>query len=150
MSNNIFAFRNCRRLESRGDFIKYIRFLGNAAATTVQPIFIGRLWIGVMPNDPKMAGAATPDKNANLTSLGIELAPAPDGAGVQITGVQPDSPAADRGLKPGDVIMEVAGREVHTPGDVKDALKDGTKKRVLMLVRSGGGQRFIALPLDRG
>ncbi len=106
--------------------------------------------IGVMPNDPKMAGAATPDKNANLTSLGIELAPAPDGAGVQITGVQPDSPAADRGLKPGDVIMEVAGREVHTPGDVKDALKDGTKKRVLMLVRSGGGQRFIALPMDRG
>jgi serine protease Do len=106
--------------------------------------------IGVMPDDPKMAGAKTPDAKTNLAALGIELAPAPDGAGVQITGVKPDSVAADRGLKAGDVILEVAGREVHEPGDVKDALKDGAKKRVLMLVRSGDDQRFVALPLDRG
>jgi serine protease Do len=65
-------------------------------------------------------------------------------------GQRPDSAAADRGLKPGDVILEVAGREVHAPGDVKDALANGAKKRVLMLVRSGDNQRFIALPLDRG
>jgi serine protease Do len=106
--------------------------------------------IGAMPNDPKMASAGTPDKHTSLASLGIELAPAPDGAGVQITGVKPGSPAADRGLKSGDVILEVAGREVNEPGDVKDALKEGAKKRVLMLVRSGNDQRFVALPLDRG
>jgi serine protease Do len=106
--------------------------------------------IGVMPDEPKMAGARVPDEKTSLAALGIELAPAPDGAGVQITGVKPGSPAADRGLKAGDVILEVAGREVNEPGDVKDALADGAKKRVLMLVRSGDNQRFIALPLDRG
>jgi serine protease Do len=106
--------------------------------------------IGVMPDDPRMAGAKTADEKTSLATLGIELAPAPDGAGVQITGVKPGSPAADRGLKPGDVILEVAGLEVHAPGDVKDALKDGAKKRVLMLVRSGNDQRFVALPLSQG
>ena len=106
--------------------------------------------IGVMPDEPKMAGAKAPDEKTSLAALGIELAPAPDGAGVQIIGVAPDSPAAERGLKPGDVILEVAGREVNEPGDVKNALADGAKKRVLILVRSGDNQRFIALPLDRG
>ncbi|MGQ0486020.1 MAG: Do family serine endopeptidase [Hyphomicrobiales bacterium] len=106
--------------------------------------------IGVMPDDPKMAGTKSTDEKTSLTALGIELAPAPDGAGVQITGVTPGSPAADRGLKAGDVILEVAGREVNEPGDVKDALQDGARKRVLMLVRSGDSQRFVALPMDRG
>jgi len=106
--------------------------------------------IGVMPGDLKMAGGKTTDQKTNLAALGIELAPAPDGAGVQITGVKPDSPAAERGLKAGDVILEVGGREVNKPGDVTDALKDGTKARVLMLVRSGDNQRFVALPLGQG
>jgi serine protease Do len=106
--------------------------------------------IGVMPGDPKMSGGKATDEKTNLAALGIELAPAPDGAGVQITGVNPDSPAAERGLKAGDVILEVAGREVNKPGDVTDALKDGTKARVLMLVRSGDNQRFVALPLGQG
>ncbi len=52
----------------------------------------------------------TATRRPSLAALGLELAPAPDGAGVQITGVTPNSPAADRGLKSGDVILEVAGR----------------------------------------
>ena len=29
-------------------------------------------------------------------------------------------------------------------------MKDNTKSRVLMLVRTGDGQRFLALPLGKG
>jgi serine protease Do len=58
--------------------------------------------------------------------------------------------AEQQGLKPGDVILEVAGHEVNGPSEVKQALKDNTKARVLMLVRTADGQRFLALPLNKG
>ncbi len=106
--------------------------------------------IGTMPDDPRMAHAG-PMQSGSLAGLGIEVAPAEDGAGVKITAVNPKSPAAERGLKAGDVILEVAGQEVHVPSDVRDALKSaGEKKTVLMLVRSGGNQRFLALPAGHG
>ena len=40
--------------------------------------------------------------------------------------VEPKSAAADRGLKKGDVILEVAGKSVSSPGDVSSAL-DATR-----------------------
>ncbi len=106
--------------------------------------------IGTMPSDPKMASNAAGDSGSALASLGLRLAPAEDGAGVKITDVAQGSAAADRGLKVGDIILEVAGTEVHGPADIRDALKASGKKRVLMLVRSGDGQRFVALPANQG
>ena len=100
-----------------------------------------------MPTDPKMASAAVaePEKNG-LTDYGIEVAPADDGAGVKVTKVDPNSSAAEKGVKEGDVILEVAGTEVNDAGGVASALKGATGKKVLMLVRNGEGQRFVALP----
>jgi serine protease Do len=109
--------------------------------------------IGKMPSEPKMASSDKGDKNdasVSLANLGHKVAPAEDGAGVTITEVKPDSAAAERGLKAGDTILEVAGTEVHGPADVRSALKENTKKRVLMLVKSGDGQRFVALPVAQG
>jgi serine protease Do len=107
--------------------------------------------IGTMPNDKSVA--SKPDSKADstdLTSLGMKLGPAEDGAGVQVTEVTPDSVADQQGLKPGDVILEIGGAEVNGPADVKQALKEAGKSRVLMLVRSGENQRFLALPLAKG
>jgi serine protease Do len=109
--------------------------------------------IGTMPDEPKMASAEPgekKDQGLSLSDFGLKVAPAQDGAGVAVTEVEPGSPAAERGLKAGDVILEVAGAEVHQPSDVRDALKANTKKRVLMLVKSGDGQRFLALPTSKG
>ena len=109
--------------------------------------------IGTMPSDPKMAsaeGAKGSEGSLSLSDFGLKVAPAQDGAGVMVTEVAPDSPAAERGLKAGDVILEVAGTEVHQPSDVSAALKANTKKRVLMLVKTEDGQRFLALPTAKG
>ena len=106
--------------------------------------------IGDMPNTMKMASKQQPQEPADMSELGLRLGPADDGAGVKILEVKPDSVAEKQGLKAGDVILEVAGREVAGPSDVNAAIKENTKARVLMLVRTGDGQRFLALPLNKG
>ena len=75
--------------------------------------------IGTMPSEPKMASSDKGDKSdaaVSLANLGLKVAPAEDGAGVTITEVKPDSPAAERGLKAGDIILEVAGNRSSWPG----------------------------------
>jgi serine protease Do len=110
--------------------------------------------IGTMPDDKKMAATDTKedsaDKSVSLANLGLKVAPAQDGPGVTVTEVEPGSAAAERGLKAGDTILEVAGTEVNAPSEVRAALKDSDKKKVLMLVKTEDGQRFIALPTAKG
>jgi serine protease Do len=107
--------------------------------------------VGTMPGEaPKMANASKDTSKVELADLGIEVEKAEDGEGVRITKLDPKSAAAERGLKPGDVILEVAGDEVSSAGDVANALKDAKGKKVLMLVRSGDRQTYITLPRDQG
>ena len=90
-------------------------------------------------------------------TLGLQLAPASSVAGsgdqgVVVTRVLPNSPAGERGFKTGDVILEVAGKAVSNPADVRKALEDArteNKRTVLMRVKSGEGTRFVALPAGR-
>jgi len=73
--------------------------------------------------------------------------------GVVVTSVDPGSAAAERGLKPGDVIEEVNHEAVANPADVAKAIanakKAGGKKPALLLVSNGEGlSRFVAVPSD--
>jgi serine protease Do len=112
---------------------------------------------------PKQRDAkATPDSSkpadgTEVTRLGLTLAPAGQVAGsgtegVVVTNVDPNGIASEHGFKTGDVILEVAGKKVGAPGDVRDAVldaqKDG-KRSVLMRVKSGEGPKFVAVRLGR-
>ncbi|TDR94793.1 Do family serine endopeptidase [Enterovirga rhinocerotis] len=84
--------------------------------------------------------------------LGLQLAPAPRGEdGVAVMNVDPDGPAAGRGIREGDIIVEVGGKTVRDPSDVADGIKaaraDG-RKAVLMRVKSRDGTRFVAIALS--
>jgi serine protease Do len=84
--------------------------------------------------------------------LGLSLAPAGTEPGVVIADVDPSGPAADFGFRPGDVILDVAGKSVATPAEVRKALADARsdgKRSVLMRVKSERGTRFVAIPLGR-
>ncbi|WP_213741622.1 Do family serine endopeptidase [Bradyrhizobium sp. dw_411] len=101
---------------------------------------------------------ATPDHGADVPRLGLTVAPASSVAGagkngVVVTGVDPNSNAATRGLKQGDVILEVAGKSVTNPGDISEAVKTAhadNKNSVLMRVRSANGSHYVAIPLGNG
>ncbi len=105
-----------------------------------------------MPSDPKMAAVETPTEaqKGSLSAYGLEVAPADDGAGVKVLKVDPKSAAADLGVKQGDVIVSVAGRDVNDQAGVSEALKSADNKKVLMLLRNGEGQRFVAIPRSAG
>ena len=119
--------------------------------------------LGTFPSGKKLASLEEekPNTGEEMKNLGLSLAPAGKfpGAGDQgvvITQVAPDSDAADKGLKAGDVILEVAGETVSEPGDVAkgvqkaiDKAKDKDKVNVLVKVKSGDQQRFVALSLKK-
>jgi serine protease Do len=97
----------------------------------------------------------TPD--SGIPQLGLSLAPAGSVAGVGsqgvvVTDVDANGPAAERGFKTGDVILEVAGKPVSNPADVRNALtaaKGEGKRTVLLRVKSGEATRFVAIPVSR-
>ena len=84
--------------------------------------------------------------------LGLSLAPGGNEPGVVIAEVDPSGPAADFGFRPGDVILDVAGKVVSTPGEFRQALAEARvegKRSVLLRVKSERGTRFVAIPLSR-
>ena len=92
-------------------------------------------------------------KSIDLSQLGITLMPAragKDAQGVAIAEVDPTSDAAEKGLKPGDVILEVSGQIVSSPDDVISGIKkaqDLKRTAVLLHVQSADQKRFVAVQL---
>ncbi len=71
--------------------------------------------------------------------------------GVVVTAIDAASPAAEKGVRAGDVIVEVARQEVGSPGQVLDKVREVRKsqrKSVLLLVRRAENQRFVPLRLE--
>ena len=109
--------------------------------------------IAKYPTD-KVASTSQSDELMSAGSkLGLTLAPASElgkgGKGVAITRVDPDSPAAEKGLQPGDVITVAAGKTVSTPEDVKKAVAEAKhegRKAVLLQVERDGNSHYVAVP----
>jgi serine protease Do len=117
------------------------------------------LTLGEMPNSKEArAGSEGGDSGADLGKLGLTLAPAARVAGagtegVVVTGVDSNGVAADHGFSTGDVILEIAGKSVSTPADVRDVVAGARtegKRSVLVRVKKGDNTRFVALPVGRG
>ena len=121
--------------------------------------------VGELPDEQKIA-TTTPDKPVpakplELSGLGLRLSPitpearekyslGADQKGVLITEVVNGTPAADKGLKPGDVIVEVQQEEVNAPSDVQDRvdrIQKSSRKSVLMLVQTSDGLHWVPLSL---
>jgi len=106
---------------------------------------------------------APKDQGVTVTALGLTLSNitpelkekfslADDAKGVVVVDVAKDSPAADKGLKAGDVIMEAAQEEVKNPSQISAKIADEKKsgrKSILLLIERQGDLRFVALRIDQ-
>jgi serine protease Do len=114
--------------------------------------------LGTMPNQNTAQNEQTHSNPENTAPLGLTIAPADSvpgkgRQGVVVTEVNPDGPAAERGIRSGDVILDVGGKAVSNPSDVRQAVSDARssgRHDVLMRIKSGNSTRFVALPVATG
>ncbi|MEP9351293.1 DegQ family serine endoprotease [Xanthobacter sp. KR7-225] len=126
-----------------------------------------RLKVARMPEEDK------PDTDQPKTSdsqkvqpkraLGMDLSPITEElrrryrikseiTGAVITNVDRGTPADDKGLKAGQVIVQVGQEAIASPADVEKQLaelrKQGKKSALLLISDGDGQQQFITLPLN--
>ncbi len=70
-----------------------------------------------------------------------------------VTEVEDGSAAAERGIKPGDIIRKIGPNHVRvaSPAQVKaeiDKAVEAKRKSILMLVESDQNQRFVAIRVE--
>ncbi len=155
-SGDVITGVNGDKIDSPRELSRRIAAMGPEAKVELTYLHDGaekktNLKLGVLPNDKqaKAETAAPAEREAPLEKFGLMLAPARNGeAGVVVAQIDPDGAAAQKGLRPGDVILEAAGQPVTRPSDLQKALaaarKEG-RKAVLLRVKSGEGTRFVAL-----
>ena len=69
-----------------------------------------------------------------------------DDKGVVITGVEPDSPSEEAGLRPGDLILEINRTKVATVSQVRKALeKTRPEEPTVVLVKRNGATRYVVV-----
>ncbi|MGB6504552.1 MAG: Do family serine endopeptidase [Xanthobacteraceae bacterium] len=114
------------------------------------------LTLGTLPAQKEASNApAHEESGSEVPKLGLTLAPSSKvsgagGNGVVVTAVAEGGVAADHGFQVGDVILDVGGKPVTTPSDVRKGLDDARssgKHTVLFRVKSNDGTKFVALPL---
>ena len=105
------------------------------------------LTLGTLPDEKQAANdqnqREVPD--SEVPKLGLTLAPSDkvsgaDGNGVVVTAVAEGGVAADHGFQVGDVILDVGGKPVSTPADVRKGLDR----------RAYGGQAYRVVPGEVG
>jgi serine protease Do len=118
------------------------------------------LTLSDMPKQHAVRPVATPQPGTSGTDvpkLGLILASAEHVAGsgsegVVVIDIDPNGLASGHGFKAGDIILDVGGKKVVTPVDVRNAIRDAQmngKRAVLMRLKSDEATKFVAIPIAR-
>ncbi|MDR9760570.1 Do family serine endopeptidase [Rhizobium redzepovicii] len=115
------------------------------------------------PTPDQHQGQVSPDASTPKNVLGLSLSLlsaetrkafgiAESVDGVVVTEVTPGSASAEKGLKPGDVIVEVAQEFMKSPdavaAKVKSLKQEGRRNAQLMIASANGDLRFVAVPME--
>lgn len=166
VGDTIIAVNNQKVADSR-DLARKIAGLDPKTRAQIKVLRQGRekvvgVRLGLFPDNKKLVKLERrdemPSRPEKVKSLGMSLTSAAlaggDGQkGALITEIDPDSEAASKGIQQGDVIVEVAGIEVNSPSDVTRGVKKAKRmgrKAVLLRIKTGERQRYLALPLKKG
>jgi Do/DeqQ family serine protease len=150
---------NGRTIEKMSVFRNRIAALGPGGKATMAVIRDGKrtevtATLGALASKKKLAA----DDKATTEGLlsGLEVSDMNDairskyriadgvGHGVVVTSVDPRSPAAGAGIRPGDVIQELNRKPIDSVAALEKTY-DPSKRSVLLLVNRGGATLYIAL-----
>ena len=111
-----------------------------------------RVKVGEMPEDRQVG-----EQEQTQTDIGLmlrELTPEEEKRfgvkGLLVVGVAPNSLAMQSGILPGDIILQVGNRPISSVKDFQqsiEALRQGAKSNVLLLIRRRGNNLFLVLRL---
>jgi serine protease Do len=104
-----------------------------AKADRPEPGEGGRLGLALQPVTPALA------KELGLTAT----------TGLYVAEVEPDGPAADAGLRPGDVIEQVNRKPVTDVAELKAAVKSSGGRPALVLVSRKGDSLYLTIDPPR-
>ncbi len=117
--------------------------------------------IAQMPSQEQMASVEPPEDQAPKLGLALGDLDAEARATMDLPGdvdgalvmeVVPGSPAASKGVRVGDVIIEADHQPVTDPETVADAVRSAAErgdKAILLLIKRGDQDRFVAVRLDQ-
>lgn len=108
-------------------------------------------------------GNAMEPEEATINDLGVSVTSITDDMrqqfslpddlrGVVITGVEPNSAAAEKSLRPGDVIVEVSQEKVSSPGQIAEKIREvreADRSSVLLKINRNGDRRFVAVRISK-
>jgi len=86
-----------------------------------------------------------PEKKPDLDEVfeGAEIVDNPGSTGLLVRRVDPGSPAADRGLRPGDVITKINRMRVRNMADAKPLLRNA--RSIIIEIQRGGRNQLILM-----
>jgi serine protease Do len=160
LSGDVITSVNGQPVKDARDLAKQIRTM--APDSTIKLVVLRQgeektmsVTLGELPNEGRASAEDHGNVGDDAPQLGLTVAPAAKvmdsgSKGVVVTAIDPDGGAARQGVKVGDVILNVGGKAVSTPADVRDALGDAHadgKRTVLMRISSEDGTRFVAVRL---
>ncbi len=80
-------------------------------------------------------------KEIRRAYLGVSTGESQDGKKVVIAELVPGGPSADAGLRTGDDVVSVAGKEIATPEDIAEAIADKKPGQTVQIVVTRNGDR---------
>jgi serine protease Do len=156
-SGDVIRSVNDMAVKGADDLARKIAAMTPGAQVTVNVLREGAqktltLTLGKIPEE-KQAQTDTGSEKfrpTSLAQLGLAVAPARASgeAGVLVTDIDPERPAGENGIKPGDIIRSVNGKAVASDADVLGAVGQAEsegKHSVLLNVKTSKGTRFVAL-----
>ena len=126
-----------------------------------------RVVVGELEEDTKVAAKSAAAKSKggerSIDEIGLTVATLTDkvrerfklpkdAKGVGVTKIENDGLAAEKGVRPGDLVVEVSTEEVSNPTQVVEKVKEAVKagrKSVLFLFEGQGGLRYVGFRIEK-